>query len=106
MGISDDLFSVVRRAKHRDQPRPGRAKGNWPGGNGQPPLNLCRCNWIGWQPAAIAIFLRQINQNCIGIGQQNALIINDRNLTKRIERQEARLLVLALSQIDQDQLGR
>ena len=106
MGISDHFFSVVRRTKHRDQPRPGGAKGNRPGGDRQPALNLGRPDRIGWQPATVAVFLRQINQNRVGVGQHHALIINDRNLTKSVERQEIRLFVRALGQIDKDQLGR
>ena len=67
---------------------------------------LGRPDRIGWQPTTVAIFLRQINQNRVGVGQYHALIIDNRNLTKSVEREEIRLLVRALRQIDKDQLGR
>ncbi|MNK98385.1 hypothetical protein D3C87_1187470 [compost metagenome] len=106
MGVRDHFVSVVRRTEHRDQPCPGRAKSDGPRGGGQPALHLCSANRIGRQPAPIAILLSQINQDRIGIGQHYTLIVQHRHLTKRIERQELGLLVFALGEVDEDQLGR
>ncbi|MNZ97153.1 hypothetical protein D3C78_1163780 [compost metagenome] len=61
---------------------------------------------ISRQPATVAVLLRQVNQNRVGIGQHHALVINHRHLTESIEREVRRLLVFALGEINQDQFGR
>ncbi|MCY1404556.1 hypothetical protein D9M71_197670 [compost metagenome] len=106
MGVGNHFFSVVRRTKHSDQSGPGRTEGNRARGHRQPALDLGRPHRISRQPTAVAVLLRQIHQNRVGVGQYHALVINDRHLTECIERQERRLLVFTLGEVNEDQFGR
>ncbi|MOA59290.1 hypothetical protein D3C78_1838670 [compost metagenome] len=50
--------------------------------------------------------MRQIHHDRIGVRQHHALIIQYRHLTKRIQRQKLRLLVLTFGKVNKNQLGR
>ncbi|MMZ63079.1 hypothetical protein D1872_253160 [compost metagenome] len=102
----DCLVRIQLCAKHRDQSRYSGPESDRSGGGRQPALHTCGADRVRWQPTAVAIFLRQVHQNRVGVGQHHTVVIDGRHLAETVDRQIRRLLVLTFGQIDEDQLGR
>jgi hypothetical protein len=106
MRTTDHLVRIELRAEHGDEPRCGRTIGNLAGGDGQPPLDGCGAAGIFRQPISAPCLLGEIDEDCVRVRDDHAVIFQHRHLAEWIEREKLRTLVRAALKVDFDLLVR
>ncbi len=105
MGAVDYFFGIELGAEHGDQAGRCRTEGELPGRYRQPALHLGCGSWLFGQPAAFAVLFGQVHQDGVGVAEDHTVVVDHRHLAEGVDGQETLLLVLALGQVDEDDLG-
>ncbi len=106
MRAGDHVIRIELGTEHGDQPRRARAKREISGRNRQPALHGRGAAGILRQPVGPAELGREINQDRVGISDDDAVVVQHRHLAERIEGEEFRPLVRTRLEVNLDQLVR
>lgn len=90
----DHLIGVELAVEHGDEPRGGRAERNLARSNGEPALHGGGFERRFRQPVGAAAFLRQIDEDGVGIGDDVVSIDEHGNLPEAVQSQILGLFVL------------